>query len=201
MKMRLVALAGFSLSLLAAPVAAKDRSRPAAPLGNPGEWFNADNYPPEAILAGAQGRTVAKIGVDADGRLSGCIIVESSGSPVLDAATCEIARAKGRFTPARDTLGRPIPAATILPVRWVLPASEPLDLSNGRKLIAEYTIEISVDENGVATACRTVTVAVESPDPCAGFIPGRRPGPSSVVNGKAVPATMTVKTLTYIDPK
>lgn len=89
--------------------------------GNPGQFFGADVYPPDAIRAQAQGRVVARLTVGADGRVSGCDITASSGNASLDSTTCRIARSRVKYTPAKDEAGRPIASTATLPVRWVLP--------------------------------------------------------------------------------
>jgi TonB family protein len=89
--------------------------------GNPGQFFSADAYPPEALRAEEQGRTVADLLVDRTGTPTGCTIETSSGSRSLDAATCSIAIGKIRFDPARDKKGVAIVSHYRLPVRWVLP--------------------------------------------------------------------------------
>lgn len=90
--------------------------------GNPGQFFGDDNYPSEAIRAGAQGRVVAKLTVGADGRVAACTVTTSSGNSSLDDTTCRIARSRVRFTPAKDENGQPTSSSYTLPVRWVLPA-------------------------------------------------------------------------------
>jgi protein TonB len=89
--------------------------------GNPGQFFGTDAYPVDAIRANREGRTVAKLAVDGGGTPVGCVVVVTSGSRSLDAATCSIALGKVRFSPARDGSGRPVPSSYTLPVRWVLP--------------------------------------------------------------------------------
>lgn len=114
---------------IAAPPAPPAPVAPAAPRvsqraglkGNPGQFFGADNYPPAAIRAGAQGRVVASLTVGADGRVSACTVTSSSGNSDLDSTTCRIARSRVRFTPARDDSGAPMQSTYTLPVRWVLP--------------------------------------------------------------------------------
>lgn len=95
--------------------------RASRPRGNPGRWFDADSYPSAAIRAGEEGRTVARIAIGTDGRVSSCGIVTSSGSSHLDAATCNILFHRGVFEPARDETGTAIRSTMQLPVRWVLP--------------------------------------------------------------------------------
>ena len=93
----------------------------AALAGNPAQFFGPDQYPPEALRKGEQGRVVAKLQVAADGRVTACDLDQSSGSPSLDATTCDIALKKVTFTPARDRRGRAVASTYTLPVRWVLP--------------------------------------------------------------------------------
>lgn len=96
-------------------------SRAASLQGHPGMYFSADNYPPAAIRAGAQGRVVARLTVGTDGRVSGCEVVSSSGNEDLDAATCRTATNRVYFFPALDAARRVIASSYTLPVRWVLP--------------------------------------------------------------------------------
>lgn len=106
------------------PVPIVDRTLAGAKLrGNPGQWFGEDAYPADAIRAGEQGRTVAKLGIDASGTPISCAIMKSSGSRSLDAATCTIALRRVQFDPPRDANGRAIASDFVLPVRWVLPAN------------------------------------------------------------------------------
>lgn len=62
------------------------------------------------ISAGRIPRGSAAIGfrVNADGRISGCRIVRSSGDPYVDANVCEAAIRYLVFSPARDPSGRPV---------------------------------------------------------------------------------------------
>lgn len=89
--------------------------------GDVTRYFSADDYPPGALRAEAQGRTVVSLSVGADGRVSNCTVSSSSGNSDLDNATCRIARSRVRYTPAKDQNGNPIASSTSLPVRWQLP--------------------------------------------------------------------------------
>lgn len=91
------------------------------PSGNPAQWFGGDAYPPDAIRKGEQGRTVARVRLDAAGWPSSCVIATSSGSKSLDSATCAILMRQARFEPARDRDGGAIASDYTVPVRWVLP--------------------------------------------------------------------------------
>jgi len=47
--------------------------------------------------------------VNDEGKPHNCIITESSGSDVLDKATCDLVLQRAEFVPATDKKGRPIP--------------------------------------------------------------------------------------------
>ncbi|SEK57619.1 TonB family C-terminal domain-containing protein [Sphingomonas palmae] len=95
--------------------------RATKPKGSPAGWFGADSYPPAAIRAEEEGRTVARVLIGTNGRVESCGIVTSSGSNQLDAATCRILVSRGIYEPARDESGSPIRSTMQMPVRWVLP--------------------------------------------------------------------------------
>jgi periplasmic protein TonB len=57
---------------------------------------------------GEQGAVTAELEVGADGRVTGCAVVRSSGNRVLDDTTCRLIRERFRFAPARDQEGRAI---------------------------------------------------------------------------------------------
>ncbi|MBN8807778.1 MAG: energy transducer TonB [Sphingomonas sp.] len=105
-----------------APPPAPRQSKAAGLRGNPANFFGPDNYPPEAIRAGAQGRVVARLSIGTDGRVTDCSITSSSGNSALDSAVCRISKSRVRFTPAQDEAGNPIASSYTLPVRWVLPS-------------------------------------------------------------------------------
>lgn len=67
------------------------------------------DYPADASRAGATGSVTATLQIAPDGRVTGCTIVRSSGTPSLDATTCRLARQRFRFEPARDAAGNPVP--------------------------------------------------------------------------------------------
>lgn len=69
--------------------------------------FGPEDYPVEAILRNDQGSVQTRVKIGPDGRVRDCSVVQSSGSAALDRATCEILTQRARFTPARDSEGRP----------------------------------------------------------------------------------------------
>lgn len=103
------------------PLAPPDvANRPEVPPPNVGWAFGRDNYPQEAIRRGEQGRAKVRLAVAAEGNVTGCSILESSGSRSLDEATCTISVRRLRMTPARDAAGVAVPGRHDLAVRWVL---------------------------------------------------------------------------------
>lgn len=66
------------------------------------------DYPREAKAAGLEGNLTTRYLVDPHGRIARCYVTVSSGSAVLDAATCRLVIDRYRFAPARDAAGRPV---------------------------------------------------------------------------------------------
>jgi protein TonB len=87
--------------------------------------FSSDDYPASAVRAGEQGSVGFRIEVDKVGRVSGCTVTASSGSAVLDSATCRIVASRARFEPARDRKGRPAVDGFSGRIVWRLPEPEP----------------------------------------------------------------------------
>lgn len=206
---------GMALALAITPVIARasdhsvdqstghtpDHSVALSLIGNPGVWFGPDAYPADAIRNKEQGRTVVRIDVDATGKPAKCNVAMSSGSASLDARTCEIAVASLRFNPARDRGGTPIAAGYTLPVRWVLPQQQEVDLSEGRHLLVDTTVQYDIDDHGVLTACHTVSLAPGTLDPCHDFRPGRAAPQQPVVHGRPVAGQVTTIVRTYMDTR
>lgn len=90
------------------------------PIGNPGDWFPPESYPPEARIASQEGRTEFSLDIDAAGRITGCNITGSSGSDLLDSTTCSQLILNGRFKPARDRSGKAMPGKWNSAMRWQL---------------------------------------------------------------------------------
>jgi protein TonB len=130
----ILALAG---AMVAAPAVAQQASPASAgvgatPVGNPGAWFPADAYPPEAKAKGEQGRTAFTLDLDTQGRITSCNITQSSGSPLLDSTTCNLLVTNGRFKPAHDAAGKAVAGTWSSAMVWRLnaPESPPPDTIN-----------------------------------------------------------------------
>lgn len=93
------------------------------PVGKVADWFPIDSYPPQARALGQEGRTAFALDIDALGRITQCRVLETSGSDLLDSATCTQAIINGRFRPARDAAGTPVARAWQSAMRWKLAES------------------------------------------------------------------------------
>lgn len=83
-------------------------------------WFSANNYPAEAAKKGIQGAVTFDADVDANGRPTACRVTISSGSDILDQATCSLVLSHGRFIPATGPDGKPVPGHYSTRAVWVL---------------------------------------------------------------------------------
>ncbi len=84
-------------------------------------YFSTDDYPAEARGTGAQGLVRFTLTIDPGGRVIGCTITQSSGSAVLDDATCRIMQRRARYTPAMDDNGSPTTGTIEQEITWKVP--------------------------------------------------------------------------------
>ena len=110
--------------LLAAAIAqSAPPSRPAQPARaqrNLASLVQDDDYPREALARGEQGIVYFTLSVLANGRVGACRVTLSSGSPSIDARTCEIMVRHARFRPARDAQGNAVPDTVETRLGWWL---------------------------------------------------------------------------------
>ena len=111
-------MAIVALAMLAAaePVAPK-MEVPARLLS--GTITSAD-YPPGALRRGAEGQTMVRLVITAEGLASECKLQRSSGHKDLDAIVCPIVTGRMRFSPALDGAGKPMSMTAILPVSFAV---------------------------------------------------------------------------------
>lgn len=95
--------------------------RAAVPKDAPGSWVSDRDYPSAAIRQEREGTSRFRLTIGVDGRVTNCVITGSSGSPDLDAATCDKVTARARFVPALGSDGMPSEGTYSSSVRWVLP--------------------------------------------------------------------------------
>ena len=93
-------------------------AEPLAPLQS---LIAPEDYPASALAEREQGRPSFRLAVAADGRVVGCVILTSTGSSALDSTTCQLLRARARFTPARDPSGNPVADEYFGQLAWRLP--------------------------------------------------------------------------------
>ncbi|WP_326524517.1 energy transducer TonB [Sphingomonas sp.] len=86
----------------------------------PHRLTGADNYPPDARQRGEQGRVDMVLKVDPSGKVTKCETTASSGSKVLDRASCRFVTAKVRYTPATDAAGVRINGSAAFAIRWAI---------------------------------------------------------------------------------
>jgi protein TonB len=101
------------------PVAKK--VEPARAKANLASYVSDADYPASAIRSEEAGTTRFRLSVGSDGRVQQCEVTASSGSSALDSATCRIMKNRARFTPARDSDGRPTGDSVASAIKWVLP--------------------------------------------------------------------------------
>ena len=83
------------------------------------------DYPAAAVRAGEQGDVGFRLDVGPNGRVTRCTVTSSSGSAILDAATCRMLTQRARFTPATDANATPIEASMTGALQWRLSAVTP----------------------------------------------------------------------------
>jgi TonB family protein len=93
----------------------------AAPVRPLSAYVSEDDYPAAAVRAAQQGTVFFRLSVGADGRVHGCAVTRSSGSDLLDSATCRLMVRRARFTPATDPQGQPRADEFDGHIEWRLP--------------------------------------------------------------------------------
>ena len=91
------------------------------PKGSPSNWATSNDYPSRALREEREGVTTFRVSVGTDGKVADCQVVNSSGSPDLDQATCDNVRRRARFQPATDGEGSPTAGSYSNRIRWVIP--------------------------------------------------------------------------------
>lgn len=104
-----------------APPPPRVQPKQPTPKGNPANWATTNDYPTRALREEREGTTSFRVTVGPDGRVTGCSVTSSSGSPDLDEATCSNVTRRARFYPATDGEGQPTSGSYSNRVRWVIP--------------------------------------------------------------------------------
>ena len=93
----------------------------AAPEKNWRNWITTDDYPPGALRQNIEGLVIISVMIGTEGRVRSCLVTQSSGSKLLDDATCRLYTQRARFTAARDADGNAIAAQRTDRYRWQIP--------------------------------------------------------------------------------
>jgi len=83
--------------------------------------ISSDDYPIAAARSGVQGKVSVELLIDVSGRVSGCNLLQSSGSRDLDGATCILLTRRARYYPARNSAGNPVESRITSSITWNLP--------------------------------------------------------------------------------
>jgi TonB family protein len=94
------------------------RAQLATPVGR---LITSRDYPAAAIRSDLEGLVRVRLDVSRRGRVTGCTILQTSGSRILDSTTCRLLRERARFTPGRNERGRSVADSVVAPVRWMIP--------------------------------------------------------------------------------
>lgn len=103
------------------PLPPSGLGRMAKPANKPGAWVTQDDYSPSDIRSERQGTARFTLGIGADGKVTSCTIIQSTGFDSLDAATCKFVSRRARFEAALDDSGGPIAGSYTGSIRWVIP--------------------------------------------------------------------------------
>lgn len=89
----------------------------------PPHWLRGrirdSDYPRAAGENGIGKTIVLQFDVETNGRVSGCKVLESSGSAILDDATCRLVEKRYRYEPSRDAQGTAVPSAVVESHVWL----------------------------------------------------------------------------------
>lgn len=124
-------------------------------VGNEADWVAPEDYPPQAMRAGEFGTTTTRLTVGTNGRVQECAIKQSSGSALLDEATCAALTNRARFEPARDARGRPVIGTYRKRVRWTLPETSPVvEVRPGYGSLIGVIARVHFGSDGIIDECR-----------------------------------------------
>lgn len=92
----------------------------AAPRVAPARFVSADDYPGQASREGREGATAVSLLIDEAGTAKDCVVEQASGIATIDAQTCLLIVARGKFSAARDAAGQAIKSRLTYRFHWQL---------------------------------------------------------------------------------
>lgn len=182
---------------------AREPTKP-VPSNNPGAWVLGEDYPIKELRAEVTGTTTFKLAIDSSGKVSGCEIVESSGSATLDATTCKLVTQRAQFTPARSAKGVSVPGEYTNRVRWTIPEDQPMLLPDQKW---QVVTTVDVNKEGAVESCEYAIdggyhAEVALPEaPCATFPIGSKSQKITDSAGNPLAVRMTVIQSIEITPR
>ena len=128
----------------------------------PGSWVKAGDYPRESWNKDQSGTVKFALTIDAQGAVSRCDILVSSGAPLLDQQACALMQRNGRFKPALDAVGLPISSEITRLIAW----------NANRKADISYDAVVAVkslpsDRNSAEFSVRQIVTADNKVESCA----------------------------------
>lgn len=174
---------------LATPEPLSPPKYPATPLGDPGNWILADDYPTVALRQEWQGITAFRLTISPNGFVVICDITRSSGYAILDQTTCNLITQRARFRPVRDPIGEPTIGYFSSRVRWELPQDQnPFTGADGSFAPMQITWRFFIEPDGSTSDCvviegDTMMQMAEPGTPCG---PEMTYKPFTDANGKPV---------------
>ncbi len=89
----------------------------------PPRWLRGrikdSDYPLATGETGIGETITVRFTVETDGHVTQCIVIQSSGNPRLDDATCRLIERRYRFAPSRDAHGTPVSSAVVEDHTWM----------------------------------------------------------------------------------
>jgi hypothetical protein len=93
-------------------------TRPAWPVGSPGNWIRSSDYPSEMLHRGGQAIVNFRLSINENGGVSDCHIQQTTRPEGFADLVCRLLIERGEFTPALDANGVPIASYFVSTVRF-----------------------------------------------------------------------------------
>jgi TonB family protein len=98
--------------------AAEAIATPAKPTASLASWVSWTDYPSQALREEDTGKARVVLLIDEQGKVSDCLLEETSGNASLDAMTCIALKERGKFHPALDASGKPLKSVYSQTISW-----------------------------------------------------------------------------------
>lgn len=116
-----------------------------------------DDYPRGALIAKMEGTVRFVVSINETGAPVDCTILKSSGHELLDSATCKVVINRGKFRPARDAVGAPVPGTWRHLANWVLPTGG--SAASQQVGYFGYSVTVTFDGSGDVAKCKVAPLS------------------------------------------